>query len=146
MNITSTLVRGKYLFVRVDGFLFYAGESKYTILEMGFAVLLAEENGCEIERWLYINGERIFDDNGFNRPALRSGSGMLPTSNPILFALAYKQWWHVNGEPLRQGPLAIPTLESAVETQRNRRILNDFNLEYGGKLPEEWNLRNDARS
>jgi hypothetical protein len=144
-DITNALVRGHYLSVRVDGFLFSMGE-KYTVLEMGFAILLAGESGREIERWLLVNGERIFNDNGFSRPALRSGGGVLLTSNPVLFALAYKQWWHVNGEPLQQGPLAIPTHESAVETQRDRRILNDFNLEYRGKLPEEWNLHNGMQS
>lgn len=136
MNITEARVFGNDNLVVIDGRAFSAGE-KYTILETGYALyLLGEPRDADSARWMLTHGETIPPDKSDNRAALKSNRTTLVTSHPILFALAYKFWWHRNGEPLPENqPLLIPAFDEALEIQRNRLILNRFNRKYKGKLP-----------
>jgi hypothetical protein len=140
LNITKARISGYALFVTIDGREFFAGE-KYTILEMGYAVYTLHDldRDSDSAQWILANGETIPPDKSAGRAAVSSTKTMLITSHPILFALAYKFWWHLNGEPLPENELLqIPALEQSFSIQRNRRILNDFNLKYKGKLPKPY--------
>jgi hypothetical protein len=64
---------------------------------------------------------------------------MALTSDPVVVALLYTAWWARNSDGFTAGrSLRIPTLGEATEIVRSRRILNDFNAKYAGKLPHEW--------
>jgi len=133
MRITSAIHRDRALHVEIDGFKLYAFQTKYTILEMGYALFLFD--GRVDEEWLRKNGETIPADPLDGRSALES-NGCLITSDPILFTLAYEHWWAQNGRALPENvPLPIPLLDEAIEIMRTREILNDFNAKYAGKLP-----------
>ena len=110
---------------------FWAGE-KYTILEMGWAVYIAEG---ELPRdWMREHGETRPAEAGWNE--LASGHGMLVTSHPVLVALSLRAWWHRNGRKIPTAPVVNPpTFEEAVEEVRRREILNDFNRCHAGTVP-----------
>ena len=110
---------------------FWAGE-KYTILEMGWAVYIAE--GELPEAWLREHGETRPAEEGWNE--LASGHDMLVTSHPVLVALSLRAWWHRNGREIPTASVVKPpTFEEAVEEVRGREILNDFNLRHTGTVP-----------
>lgn len=124
------------LHVEIDGHRFFAGE-KYTILEQGWAVYLAE--GHLPEDWLRQYGETSPARDGWNE--LASKGNRLITSHPVLVALALRAWWHRNGSPVPTAPtVPIPTFAEAVEEVRRRKIRNDFNERYKGDVPglEKW--------
>lgn len=115
----------------VYGQAFWAGE-KYTFLEMGWAVYIAE--GELPEGWLREHGETRAAEEDCNE--LASGHGMLVTSHPVLVALSLRAWWHRNGREIPTAPVVtLPTFEEAVEEVRRREILNDFNRRYAGEVP-----------
>jgi len=110
---------------------FWAGE-KYTILELGWAVYLAEEEVSEA--WMRQHGETRPAEEGWNE--LASHNGMLVTSHPVLVALSLRAWWHRNGREIPSVPqVDIPTFDEAVEEVRQREILNDFNAPHGRTVP-----------
>jgi hypothetical protein len=127
---------GKSLTVIIDGHEFWS-DTKYTILEMGYATYLSNKSSLKVEKWIRKNGETIPPDPSEGRAALESGSGMLITSDPILFTLSYESWWgERNGKLLPQNvPLPIPLFSEAVSVMKNRKILNDFNNKYRGFIP-----------
>ena len=119
----------------LDGRRFTAGE-KYTILEMGWAVYLAE--GEVPKAWMDRYGEtRPAEEGGYCE--LASDEGALVTRHPILVALSLRAWWHRNdrnGRPIPTTPyVPIPTFDEAVEEVRTRPILNDFNAVHAGTVP-----------
>jgi hypothetical protein len=115
----------------LDGYRFFAGE-KYTILEMGWAVYLAEDDVPE--EWLRQHGETRAAEDGWNEIA--SGHGGLVTTHPVLVALSLRSWWHRNGQRISTAPhVPMPTFEEAVEEVKNRKILNDFSLRHAGTVP-----------
>jgi len=119
------------LYVHIDGRQFWAGD-KYTILEMGWAVYLAEDNVPE--DWLRKYGEARQAEEGWNE--LASEGSMLVTSHPILVALAIRAWWHRNGQPITTAPsVKVPTFSEAVDEVRSRKIVNDFNAKHTGTVP-----------
>jgi len=133
MNIRSAR-EGKFgVHIRVDGCYVIIPPQKYTILEIGYAVLLAGNDECH--GWLEEISEIIPPDPEDNRAALRGGAGSAITSNSVLVSLAYNDWWAQNEGTKRPGrALRIIPLNEADRLVRNRRILNDFNLKYAGKL------------
>jgi hypothetical protein len=123
----------------ISGQAFWAGE-KYTILEMGWAVYLAD--GEVSETWLRQHGETRVAEEGWNELASRHGS--LVTSHPVLVALSLRAWWHQNGRTIPTAPhVDVPTFEEAVEEVRQREILNDFNARFAGLVPglRRWQPR-----
>jgi hypothetical protein len=132
MRIERAIEHDHYLEVQVDGKRLRAGE-KYTILELGYAVFLLDEND---EKWLADNGDIIPADPDDARNELRSGNGMLITADPVLVALALESWWSRNGVPkVKEIAMPIPTAYEAVSIVRNRRILNEFNRKWEGIVP-----------
>ncbi|MEN6523352.1 MAG: hypothetical protein ABFD14_06450 [Anaerolineaceae bacterium] len=132
MRIESAIEHDNWLEVVIDGRRLRVGE-KYTILELGYAVFLMDQND---EKWLLENGDRIPEDPSDSRAELKSGHGILITADPILVALAIESWWSRNGLPQPQGvQLPIPTFFEAVDIVRNRKILNDFNNKWAGFVP-----------
>ena len=119
------------LHVHICGKPFWAGE-KYTILEQGWAVYLAE--GEVTDDWLLEYGEVRPAGGGWNE--LASRRGMLVTSHPVLVALALRAWWHRNGRDIPTQPhVDIPTFTEAVDEVRCREIHNDFNQCHAGSVP-----------
>lgn len=117
--------------VVIAGQSFRAGE-KYTILEMGWAVYLAE--GEVPESWMRAHGETRPAEDGWNE--LASGNGGLVTSHPVLVALGLRAWWHGNGRKIPTAPeVRPPTFAEAVDEVRRREILNDFNRCHAGTVP-----------
>jgi hypothetical protein len=115
----------------VSGHRFWAGE-KYTILEMGWAVYLAEEEVSE--KWLRDHGDVRPAEKGWNE--LASKHGTLISSHPVLVALALRAWWHRNGKLITSAPeVVLPTFAEAVEEVRQRKILNEFNKCYANTVP-----------
>jgi hypothetical protein len=136
MHVTSAR-HGKYgLHLRVNGHRLTAGE-KYTIIELGYAILLAlDESSYD---WLAKASETVPADKDGGRGPLRGSDGMAVTSDPVVVALSYTDWWARNSNDFRAGrSLRIPGREDAIGIVRSRRILNDFNIKYAGKLPSEW--------
>jgi hypothetical protein len=132
MRVTSARLGQHSLHLRIDGHHITTGE-KYTIIELGYAVLLAEDEAAQT--WIDGLNERIPADEEMGRPEV---AGRV-TSDPIVVALSYTDWWARNSEGFKAGrSLRIPSREEATEIVRNRRILNDFNAKYAGKLPSEW--------
>ena len=132
MRIESAIEYDDWLEVIIDGRRFHAGE-KYTILELGYAVYLMDQNDDD---WLRENGDIIPADPSDSRSEFKSGDGILITADPTLVALAIESWWSRNGVPKPQGvPLPIPTAYEAIEIVRNRKILNDFNEKMTGIVP-----------
>lgn len=116
----------------IDGRTFWPGE-KFTILELGYAVFVIHQSD---EEWISANGETVPADPDDNRSELRSGRGMLITSDPVLVALAIEAWWYENEEsPRRVGKVSVPTAFEAIEIVKNRVILNDFNQKWAGYVP-----------
>ncbi len=119
------------LHVAISGYRFRAGE-KYTILEMGWAVYIAEAEVSE--EWFRVHGEVRPAEEGWNE--LASRPGMLVSSHPVLVALALRAWWHRNGQQLPTAPaVVLPTFDDAAAEVRKRRILNDFNLCHADSVP-----------
>jgi hypothetical protein len=78
-------------------------------------------------------------DPSDGRGPLAGGDGWAVTSDPVVVALSYADWWARNSEGFTAGrSLHIPTLDEAIRIVRNRRILNDFNRKYEGMLTSEW--------
>ena len=93
MRIKSAIEHDNWLEVVIDGRRFRVGE-KYTILELGYAVYIMDQND---EKWLVENGDSIPEDPGDSQAELKSGHGTLITADPILVALAIESWWSRNG-------------------------------------------------
>lgn len=124
------------LHLRINGHHVVAGD-KYTIIEMGYAILLGVDESSY--RWLDRISKTVPADEGGGRGSLRGGDGMAVTSDPVIVALSYTDWWARNTEGFKAGrSLRIPTQEEAALIVRNRKILNDFNRRYAGMLPSEW--------
>jgi hypothetical protein len=125
------------LFLRIDGHRVTTGE-KYTIIELGYAVLLGVDDSSST--WLNTITETIPAEPTQGRGLLTGSEGMAITSNPVVVALSYLDWWARNSDGFKAGrSLPIPSIEQAERIARTRRILNDFNQPYAGKLPSEWN-------
>lgn len=119
------------LMVTIDGLVF-SSSSKYTILELGWAVYITRDDFPH--GWIDRNGEVRPADEGWNE--LASGSGTLVTSHPILVALSLMGWWHLEGRHIPLQPsVPIPSFAEAVEYVRGRQILNHFNQSHGGSVP-----------
>lgn len=115
----------------ISGQPFWAGE-KYTILEIGWAVYIAENELPE--GWLREHGETRPAEEGWNE--LASGHGTLVTSHPLLVALSLRAWWHRNGREIPTAPVVkLPTFGEAVVEVRRREILNDFNRCHARTVP-----------
>src|SRR5688572_11335469 len=136
MRITKPPIhRGLALYVEIDGHEFHAFQSKYTILELGYAYYLPM--GDVDKSWIRENGEVIHADPDDLRDELSSDTSLI-TSDPILFTLAYEHWWAGNGRKMRQNvPLPIPLMEEALAIMRNREILNEWNLKWSGVIPRK---------
>lgn len=133
MRISTVINRKHDLLVTIDGRNLWTN-TKYTILELGYATYVLEDIDDEV--WILAHGEIIPSESKGGRNELRSTGNMLITSDPILVALAYEGWWSRNGQPLPLNQsLPIPLFEEAVEIVRNRKILNDFNQKYAGSVP-----------
>src|SRR5689334_14594064 len=119
MNVNRVLLRGHEMVVNVDGFEIVSFQMKYTLLELGFAVYLDDEcrkqSGYGECRDRHV--EMIPGDVGRGR--VDPGHSGLVTSDPVLFALAYGHWWHVNGVAMAE-PIKIPTRRQALRVQRGR--------------------------
>ncbi len=134
MRIHMAIERERDLEVVIDGRKL-STHTRYVILEVGFAVYFLDEPS-EDEEWLQRNGDVLPADPDTGRGALRSGKGMLVTSDPILVALAYESYWGRHGVTRpRNIALPIPLLKEAVEIVRNRKILSPENLKWAGKVP-----------
>jgi hypothetical protein len=119
------------LHVTISAQKFWAGE-KYTILELGWAVYVAEDEVPE--EWMEIHGETRPADAEWNE--LASRNGMLVTSHPVLVALGLRAWWHHNGVAIETAPrVDVPSFDDAVEEVRARKILNDFTEWQTGSVP-----------
>lgn len=119
------------LTVAIDNHVFRSS-SKYTILELGWAIYLAHEDVPEV--WLKQRGEVCPAADG--RSELASGNGTLLTSHPILVALSLMGWWHLEGKPIPLHPgVAIPSFAEAVQLVRAREIQNAFNRSHKGTVP-----------
>lgn len=119
------------LHVTISGHRFWAGE-KYTILELGWAVYVAEDEVPE--EWMKIHGEKRPADAEWNEFA--SKAGMLVTSHPVLVAMSLQAWLHRNGVAIETAPrVDVPSFDEAVEVVRAREILNDFNECHDGSVP-----------
>jgi len=118
--------------VTLSGHNFSLGQNKYTILELGWAVYLAED---KIESaWMEKFGEHRPAQDGVSE--FSSHDGMLFTSHPILVALALRSWWHRNGRSIETAPVVrIPTMEDAIEEVRKRKILNPWNRKWASIVP-----------
>jgi hypothetical protein len=128
------------LHVCIDGVQF-CSEEKYTILEMGWAVYLAEDKVPD--DWMRARGETRPSEEGWND--LASKGSTLITSHPILVALAIRAWWHRNGQPIPTAPeVEVPTFAEAVAQVRSRKIVNDFNAKHTGTVPglKRWQPAN----
>ena len=75
MRIESAIEHDNWLGVVIDGRRLRVGE-KYTILELGYAVYLMDQND---EKWLLENGDSIPEDPSDSRAELKSGHGILIT-------------------------------------------------------------------
>ena len=129
--------------VTISGHRFWSGE-KYTILELGWAVYVAEEEEDVSEEWMSKHGEIRPAEDDWNE--LASRHGMLVSSHPVLVALALRAWWHRNGQRISTAPaVVLPTFAEAVDEVRGRKILNDFNQCLAGTVPglSRWS-RNDS--
>lgn len=132
MRIESAIEGDYFIQVCIDGYTF-TSDTKYTILELGYALYQMIEPD---ENWLRKNGENIPSDPEDHRSELNSGGGTFITSDPILVALAYESWWNRNDKPNpRNTPLPIPLTSEAIDIVRNRIILNEFNLKWSGFVP-----------
>lgn len=119
------------LHVTISGQKFWAG-GKYTILELGWAVYVAEDEVPE--EWMKIHGETRSADAEWNEFA--SKTDMLVTSHPVLVALSLRAWWHRNGVKIETAPrVVVPSFDEAVEEVGARGILNDFNRCHAGTVP-----------
>jgi hypothetical protein len=119
------------LHVTISGHRFWAGE-KYTILELGWAVYVAEDEVPE--EWMKIHGETRPADSEWSE--FSSKGGMLVTSHPVLVALGLRAWSHRNGVAIETAPrVDVPSFDEAVEEVREREILNDFNQCHAGTVP-----------
>jgi hypothetical protein len=119
------------LHVTISGHRFWAGE-KYTILELGWAVYVAEDEVPE--EWMRIHGETRPADAEWSEFA--SKSSMLVTSHPVLVALSLRAWLHRNGVAIETTlRVDVPSFDEAVEEVRAREILNDFNQCHAGTVP-----------
>ena len=86
---------------------------KYTILELGYAIYLIDQND---EKWLIENGDSITEDPSDSRAELKLGHGILITADPILIALAIKSWCSRSGLLQPQAvPFPIRSFYEAVE-------------------------------
>lgn len=124
------------LHVVIAGRLFWAG-AKYTLLEMGWAIYLAD--GELPAEWLERYGETRPAEEGCNEMA--SHQCRLVTSHPVLVALSLGAWWHRNGRAIATAPeVPVPSFEEAVQVVREREICNDFNMLHRGTVPglERW--------
>ena len=127
--------------VIIGGHDFIPGD-KYTILEMGWAAYVAQDEVPD--DWLGLHGETRPAEEGCNE--LASGSGCLVTSHPVLVALSIRAWWHMNSRPIPTSPeVVIPNFAEAVQEVRDRQILNDFNEKYKGKVPGLRRCKSEAR-
>lgn len=132
MIVKSAKVGDRSLEVIIDGRLFEAGE-KYIFLELGYAIYLMNEAD---EVWIQKNGDFIPADHSDGRSEMLSRKSTLVTAHPILVALAYQYWWSQYELPkFKNNIYPIPTFEEAIEIVRNRKIINDFNLNYKGLVP-----------
>jgi hypothetical protein len=136
LTVESATQGPDFLHLVIDRHRVNAGE-KYTIIEMGYAVLLAAND--ESNSWLAEITETIPPNPDGSRGRLSGGDGSAVTSDPIVVALSYQDWWARNTDGFEPGrEMPIPTREEATHIVRNRRILNEFNRKYEGKLPSEW--------
>jgi hypothetical protein len=136
MHVQSAIHGAHCLHLRIDGHRLRAGE-KYTIIEMGYAILLPDDDDNS-GPWLARITETIPHNPEDGRGPLTGGECMAVTSNPIVVALSYADWWARNTDGFKAGrSLRIPSQEEAVQIVRRRRILNDFNRRYEGKLASE---------
>ena len=104
---------------------------------MGYAVLLAVDESSY--GWLARIGEMIPADKDAGRGPLCGSEDSAVTSDPVVVSLTYQDWWARNSKGFKAGrSLRIPSHEEAVRIVRNRKILNDGNRKYAGKLPSEW--------
>ena len=112
MRIESAIERDNWLEVVIDGRRLQVGE-KYTILELGYAVYLMDQND---EKWLLENGDSIPEDPSDNRAELKSSHGIRISADPILVALAIKSLWSRSGLPQPQAvPFPIRSFYGAVK-------------------------------
>ncbi|HEY8749635.1 MAG TPA: hypothetical protein VIM11_16750 [Tepidisphaeraceae bacterium] len=135
MHVESAYMGQDCLRLKIDGVDVFVGD-KYTILEMAYAVLLAID--ASSHSWLTEMSETIPADPEDGRNELTGCDGMTITSDAVVVALSYQDWWARNSENFIPGPLRIPSRDEAVEIARSRQILNEFNLKYLGKLGGEW--------
>ena len=103
MRIESAIEHDNWLEVVIDGRRLQVGE-KYTILELGYAVYLMDQND---EKWLLENGDSIPEDPSDSRAELKSGHGILITADLILVALAIKSLWSRSGLPQPHGAYTL---------------------------------------
>ena len=130
--------------LRISGHRLTTGE-KYTIIELGYAVLLAVDESSI--SWLAENTESIPADPNWGRGLLTGSRGMAITSDCVVVALSYWDWWARNSDEFKAGrSIRIPSVEEAEHIVRTRRILNGFNQPYAGKLPREWNHQHGSES
>ena len=119
------------LHVVIEGQRFWASE-KYTFVERGWAVYLAEE--AVPDGWMRRHGETMPETEGWN--SMSSSPTCLVTSHPVLVALSLYACGHCNGWFFSSaGDVSVPTFQDAVERVRRRRIINDFNRPYEGSVP-----------
>jgi len=132
MTVQSARIGKHSLHLRIDGHHVTTGE-KYTIIELGYAVLLAKDDAAQA--WIDGLAEMIPADVELGRNEVSGGV----TADPVVVALSYADWWARNSDDFKAGrSLRIPSRDEASGIVRSRRILNGFNLKYAGKLPCEW--------
>ena len=137
MISNARLDESGYMHVTISGHSFWAGE-KYTILEIGWAIYVQDEEVPE--EWFWQYGETRPREKGTSELNSSRGNGFV-TSHPVLVTLALKAWGHQNGSPIPTAPdVPIPSFDEAVEQVRHRKILNDFNRHHVGIVPglEHW--------
>jgi len=88
MRIESEVEHNNWLEVVIDGRRLHVRE-KYTILELGYAIYLIDQND---EKWLIENGDSNPEDPSDNRAELKSGHRILITDDLVLVALAIESW------------------------------------------------------
>jgi len=114
------------LHLRIDGHHITTGE-KCTSIELGYAVLLARDAAAQAR--IDGLGESIPANPDGGRNAISGGV----TSDAVVVALSYADWWARNSDSFKAGCLLrIPSRDEALEIVRSRRILKDFNSNYTG--------------
>ncbi len=90
MGLAAVARYGRHsLHLRIDGHSVTAGE-KYTIIELGYAVLLALDESSH-DRLAEITEDVPADEDGV-RGVLQGGDGWAIISDPVVVALSYTDW------------------------------------------------------